>query len=525
MSKNAGSSAVQPVGLIAVMVVIGVAGVFLAVQPGGNEPGEAVEQAAAAPSEVTAPENAGNDEDQQAALSSDAPASPATGASTDADEPQPASTETAALADEEAEDPAESTAEVEPATEQESEPELAVDPETQSEPETNVAPDPETKITAAPLPPKVSTFRLSPDGQMLVAGVSKPGWETTIRLGQDVLRTFLPDPNGEFVQFVSVEPSEKARILSLTMRSPETGEDIRSEGDIIIAPLTEQSDKLFAEAEPSVEETTQGVEEASTEGTGEEQVAALENASQPKGPDAQSDLDETTSEEASSDEQVASLSEGVSADKAEQDLPEWLQKAQERQAEEAAESEADDGPSQSAVLLSDEEGVKVIQPALPSDVAPEVMSVVALDTITYSEEGEVELVGRGVGDGFVQVYLDNAPITTSRITADGSWRSELPEVDTGVYTLRIDQVASDGTVTSRVETPFKREDEAVLASAARDGLPIQEVTVQPGNTLWGISRERYGEGMLFVRIFEANRDRIRDPDLIYPGQVFNFPEE
>ncbi|MEL7390699.1 MAG: hypothetical protein AAFN76_13050, partial [Pseudomonadota bacterium] len=66
MSKNAGSSAVQPVGLIAVMVVIGVAGVFLAVQPGGNEPGEAVEQAAAAPSEVTAPENAGNDEDQQA---------------------------------------------------------------------------------------------------------------------------------------------------------------------------------------------------------------------------------------------------------------------------------------------------------------------------------------------------------------------------------------------------------------------------------------------------------------------------
>ncbi|MEO1749535.1 MAG: LysM peptidoglycan-binding domain-containing protein, partial [Pseudomonadota bacterium] len=96
---------------------------------------------------------------------------------------------------------------------------------------------------------------------------------------------------------------------------------------------------------------------------------------------------------------------------------------------------------------------------------------------------------------------------------------------TGVYTLRIDQVASDGTVTSRVETPFKREDEAVLASAARDGLPIQEVTVQPGNTLWGISRERYGEGMLFVRIFEANRDRIRDPDLIYPGQVFNFPEE
>ncbi len=50
------------------------------------------------------------------------------------------------------------------------------------------------------------------------------------------------------------------------------------------------------------------------------------------------------------------------------------------------------------------------------------------------------------------------------------------------------------------------------------------MTVQPGNTLWAIARESYGEGPLFVRVFEANRDRIRDPDLIYPGQIFEIPE-
>ena len=53
---------------------------------------------------------------------------------------------------------------------------------------------------------------------------------------------------------------------------------------------------------------------------------------------------------------------------------------------------------------------------------------------------------------------------------------------------------------------------------------ISAITVQPGNTLWGISRERYGEGILYVRVFEANRDKIRNPDLIYPGQVFVLPE-
>ncbi len=181
------------------------------------------------------------------------------------------------------------------------------------------------------------------------------------------------------------------------------------------------------------------------------------------------------------------------------------------------------GETGTAVLISDEDGVRVLQPPVSGDPAPDVMSVVALDTITYSPDGEVQLSGRGQSEGFVQVYLDNAPITTSRIAEDGNWRSDLPEVDTGVYTLRIDEVDDQGNVTSRVETPFKREDKDVLASQ-EDTDGVRAITVQTGNTLWAISRERYGEGTAYVRIFEANRDRIRNPDLIFPGQVFSIPE-
>ncbi|MEL6702574.1 MAG: LysM peptidoglycan-binding domain-containing protein, partial [Pseudomonadota bacterium] len=50
------------------------------------------------------------------------------------------------------------------------------------------------------------------------------------------------------------------------------------------------------------------------------------------------------------------------------------------------------------------------------------------------------------------------------------------------------------------------------------------MTVQPGATLWAIARDRYGSGAQFVKVFEANRDRIANPDLIYPGQVFDLPE-
>jgi nucleoid-associated protein YgaU len=53
---------------------------------------------------------------------------------------------------------------------------------------------------------------------------------------------------------------------------------------------------------------------------------------------------------------------------------------------------------------------------------------------------------------------------------------------------------------------------------------VRAVTVQEGDTLWAISRDRYGSGVLYVRVFGANRNAIRDPDLIYPGQVFTIPE-
>ena len=49
-------------------------------------------------------------------------------------------------------------------------------------------------------------------------------------------------------------------------------------------------------------------------------------------------------------------------------------------------------------------------------------------------------------------------------------------------------------------------------------------TVQPGSTLWAIAKDSYGEGIEYFKVFEANKERIKDPDLIYPGQVFEIPD-
>ncbi|MFC4670246.1 LysM peptidoglycan-binding domain-containing protein [Seohaeicola nanhaiensis] len=179
-----------------------------------------------------------------------------------------------------------------------------------------------------------------------------------------------------------------------------------------------------------------------------------------------------------------------------------------------------------AVLKATKDGVEVIQPATPE--RPEAMEQIALDTISYSEAGEVQLAGRAGGQATVRVYLDNKAVADIGADAGGQWKGELSGIKPGIYTLRLDALNAGGEVVSRLETPFKRESPEVLNPPAQENMPdqapvIRAVTVQKGDTLWAISRERYGDGVLYVRVFDANRDSIRDPDLIYPGQVFSIP--
>lgn len=190
------------------------------------------------------------------------------------------------------------------------------------------------------------------------------------------------------------------------------------------------------------------------------------------------------------------------------------------QVEPSAQADTADNTAQVAVLQSNADGVSLLQ-----STQPEALTSVELDTIGYSDQGEVQLTGRAQADtAQVRVYLDNRSVITLPVGTDGRWRGDLPNVDEGVYTLRVDEISAQGDVSSRVETPFRREATEVLAAATQgqDG-PVKAVTVQAGATLWAIARDRYGDGTLFVRVFEANADSIRNPDLIYPGQVFDLP--
>lgn len=59
--------------------------------------------------------------------------------------------------------------------------------------------------------------------------------------------------------------------------------------------------------------------------------------------------------------------------------------------------------------------------------------------------------------------------------------------------------------------------------AQEEGRPTT-YTVRKGDTLSAIAKERYGDAGDWRRIYEANRDKIDNPDLIYPGQELTIPE-
>jgi hypothetical protein len=178
-------------------------------------------------------------------------------------------------------------------------------------------------------------------------------------------------------------------------------------------------------------------------------------------------------------------------------------------------------PSKPTVVVADSDGVKILQDEQA------ITDQLALDSIAYDPFGNVTVGGRSSPSGLVRFYVNNEAISAAKTNKEGYWETDLSDIVPGTYTLRIDQLSLKGDVISRLESPFKREDREKLAkliAPSTSPARINIITVQPGNTLWAIARKRYGDGLLYVRVFEANRDKIKDPDLIYPGQLFDLPD-
>jgi nucleoid-associated protein YgaU len=144
----------------------------------------------------------------------------------------------------------------------------------------------------------------------------------------------------------------------------------------------------------------------------------------------------------------------------------------------------------------------------------------ALKLVDYDDRGAIRLSGEAPPGVPVRIYVDNVPSALVIGDSKGYWITTLDQdLPGGDYTLRLDQLDHKGQTVARLETPFTR----VATPPVEGEAKVDYVVVQPGNSLWRIARRLSGDGFNYVYIFEANRAQIRDPDIIYPGQVFEVP--
>ena len=355
---------------------------------------------------------------------------------------------------------------------------------TKSEPKSELKSEPKSEtaldlVEPKKLSPTFDIVRVDPDGSGLIAGVANPGSKISLLMdGTPDVSTLVPD-DGQFVLMFDLPKSGGPKSLSLKETNAD-GTTIISTETVLINPTSESEE---------------------VKNTPDVPLASGETV-------VKSDSEEvvTTAEVSSVEEEI----KVVTAEVASKSDSEVL----------ATNIDENTTKKKPTIVIVDNKGSKVVQSS-PLPISPKDSDTenVVIDTITYDNEGEVAISGRGSAGDFVQIYLDNKPVLLTSIGVDGSWVTPLTNIKQGLYNLRADEVSKSGVVLSRVETPFQRENVVIAAKGA------SAITVQPGYTLWAIAREKYGSGFQYVRVYQANQDLIKNPDLIYPGQVFRLPEE
>lgn len=143
----------------------------------------------------------------------------------------------------------------------------------------------------------------------------------------------------------------------------------------------------------------------------------------------------------------------------------------------------------------------------------------SVSTLDYDDGGQVTVSGLATPGTVVRAYVNDKMVAEGKAASDGRWRLKPAEpLEQGKHVLRVDRIATDGKPTARLELPFERVIVAPVSST--DG---RRLHIVKGDNLWNIAQAHYGAGWRHTVIFAANKDQVKNPHLIYPGQILSLP--
>jgi hypothetical protein len=351
--------------------------------------------------------------------------------------------------------------------------------------------------------PSFDTVRIEKSGEAVIAGTAEAGSEVVVKLDGEEIGKTVANADGAFVVVPDAPLPSGSGALTIESKGEGDASPTPSEETVaVIVPASEEKqDALVAIVSPNAPTRVLQKPGAEADASAETQVAA---------------------------------------------------------ADPAAEAPAEPAAAAPAVE----------QPATAAPAAKPAQ-LVSIDSVDYDETGNIVFSGRGEPGNGARIYVDNTFVGDAGVGEDGRWSfAGTADIKPGVHTLRVDGIDSNGTVINRVEVPFFREEtKKVVASAAPAEQPAEtapdqtvektapeavpgeteqqtaaaaaadqpetaapaapkegRVVIQPGNNLWRISRVLYGSGTKYTLLYQANKDQIRNPNRIYPGQIFKTPD-
>ena len=415
-----------------------------------------------------------------------------------ANEPPAPAAETAGTTEQAATEAAPAVTEAAPATTE------AAPAETEAAPAPTEAAPAVTEAAPAETPAAVSpsfdVMRLDPDGAAVVAGQVASGAKVSILVDGAEVATAAADDTGKFVAMFDLPAADAGRLMTMVATLSD-GTKVESDASVALAATTA----------PAAEATAQAATTEAQAGT--TAVAVTEEGAKVL----QTDTNV-----------AAEVATNVTIDTIAYPTPETVQFGGRGTVGNFIRLYLDNAPLGDPATVGADGTWNLTQ----TGIAPKIYTLRAdevdgagtvisrYETPFKRETPEALAAANGTATAAAETAAPAAETAAPAPAADGAATTDTATAaDT-------DTASTDTTAQATTEAAPAAKVATATETAPETATPVASVTVtvQPGFTLWGIAKRQLGQGIMYVQVYEANKDKIKDPDLIYPGQVFTLPK-
>ena len=354
--------------------------------------------------------------------------------------------------------------------------------------------------TQAAVSPSFDVMRLDPDGAAVVAGQVASGAKVSILVDGVEVATAAADDTGKFVAMFDLPAADAGRLMTMVATLSD-GTKVESDASVALAATTAPAAEATAQAE-----TTEAQAGTTAVAVTEEGAKVL-----------QTDTNV-----------VAEVAANVTIDTIAYPTPETVQFGGRGTVGNFIRLYLDNAPLGDPATVGADGTWNLTQ----TGIAPKIYTLRADEV-----DGAGTVISR-----YETPFKRETPEALAAVngTAAAAAETAAPASETAAPAPAADSAATTDTATAAdtdtasTDTTAQATTEAAPAAkvatatetASETATPVASVTVtvQPGFTLWGIAKRQLGQGIMYVQVYEANKDKIKDPDLIYPGQVFTLPQ-